>query len=234
MSAQRIALVTGANQGIGLEVARQLAAKGFHVFLTARDAEAGAKAAASLQEHGVTVSFVQLDVADPQSVERAAKTVAAAIDRLDVLVNNAGLLEDSEGDVLQTDPCLVLKTIDTNALGPLRVTQAFAALLEKSEGGRVINVSSGAGALHDMNSYAPAYSISKTTLNAVTRQLAAALKSRGVVVNAVSPGWVRTKMGGAGAPRSVKQGAEGIVWLALKAPKDLTGQFIQDHGPIPW
>lgn len=234
MSAQRTALVTGANQGIGLEVARQLAAKGFHVFLTARNAEAGAKAAASLQEHGVTVSFVELDVADAQSVERAAKTVASTVNHLDVLVNNAGVLEDEDADVLQTDARVVLKSIDTNALGPLRVTQAFAPLLEKSESGRVINVSSGAGALHDMDSYAPAYSISKTTLNAVTRQLAAAFKNKGVVVNAVSPGWVRTKMGGPGAPRTVKQGAEGIVWLALKAPKDLTGQFIQDHGPIPW
>jgi NAD(P)-dependent dehydrogenase (short-subunit alcohol dehydrogenase family) len=128
----------------------------------------------------------------------------------------------------------VLKTIDTNALGPLRVTQAFAPLLLKSESARVINVSSGAGALHDMDNYAPAYSISKTTLNAVTRQLAATLQRKGVAVNSVSPGWVRTKMGGTGAPRSIKQGAEGIVWLALKAPKDLTGQFIQDHHPIPW
>lgn len=234
MSTQRTALVTGANQEMGLEVVRQLAGKGFRVFLTARNAETGSKAAGLLQEQGADVSFVQLDIADPQSIKRAAKEISATIGHLDVLVNNAGVLEDSAGDALQTDPRLVLKTIEINALGPLRVTQVFAALLAKSESGRVINVSSGAGALHDMNSYAPAYSISKTTLNAVTRQLASALKSQGVAVNSVCPGWVRTRMGGAAAPRSVKQGAEGIVWLALKAPKDLTGQFIQDRRPIPW
>ena len=234
MSAQRTALVTGANRGIGLEVSRQLAGKGFHVFLTARNRKAGIKAAAALQEQGGKVTFVELDVVNPESIKRAAKEVAAAINHLDVLVNNAGVLANSDGDVLQTDPVVVLKTIDTNALGPLRVTQAFARLLGKSDSGRVINVSSGAGALHDMDNYAPAYSISKTALNAVTRQLAAALKSKGVAVNSVSPGWVRTDMGGTGAPRSVGQGADGIRWLATKAPKDLTGQFVQDRNTIPW
>src|SRR6266480_4024496 len=122
MSAQRTALVTGANRGIGLEVSRQLAGKGFHVFLTARNRKAGIKAAAALQEQGGKVTFVELDVANPESIKRAAKEVAAAINHLDVLVNNAGVLADSDGDVLQTDPVVVLKTIDTNALGPLRVT----------------------------------------------------------------------------------------------------------------
>jgi len=234
MPAQKTALVTGANRGIGLEVARQLAEKGFHVFLTARNPDSGSKAATTLQKQGGKVSFVELDVANTESIKRAAKEVADVTDHLDVLVNNAGVLEDSDGDVLQTDPERVLKTIDTNAVGPLRVTQAFAPLLAKSDSGRVINVSSGAGALHDMDSYAPAYSISKTALNAVTRQLAAAFKSKGVAVNSVSPGWVRTDMGGSGAPRSVEQGADGIVWLAINAPQDLTGQFVHDRRTIQW
>jgi len=234
MPAQKTALVTGANRGIGLEVARQLAEQGFHVFLTARNRDSGSKAATTLQKQGGKVSFVELDVANTESIKRAAKEVADATDHLDVLVNNAGVLEDSDGDVLQTDPERVLKTIDTNAVGPLRVTQAFAPLLAKSDSGRVINVSSGAGALHDMDSYAPAYSISKTALNAVTRQLAAAFKSKGVAVNSVSPGWVRTDMGGSGAPRSVEQGADGIVWLAINAPQDLTGQFVHDRRTIQW
>jgi len=234
MTTQKTALVTGANKGIGLEIARQLSEFGFHVFLTARKRVAGMKAATLLAKEGSRPSFVELDVSDPASVKRAAKEVAAATDHLDVLVNNAGVLEDGEGDVLKTDPELVQQTIDTNTLGPLRVTQAFWPLLAKSDSGRIINVSSGAGALHDMDTYAPAYSISKTALNAVTRQSAAALKSKGIAVNSVTPGWVRTDMGGAGAPRSVQEGADSAVWLATEAPQDLTGQFIQDRRVITW
>ena len=233
MAKQKTALVTGANKGIGLEIARQLAAKGFHVFLAARKRKAGLKAAAMLQKGGKG-DFVELDVNDPASVQRAAKEVAAATDQLNVLVNNAGMLEDGDGDVLKTDPKLVQETIETNTLGPLRVTQAFWPLLAKNRSGRIINVSSGAGALNDMETYAPAYSISKTALNAVTRQTAAALKSKGVAVNSITPGWVRTDMGGTGAPRSVQEGADTVVWLATEAPKDLTGQFIQDRRVTPW
>ncbi|MDB6108890.1 MAG: short-chain dehydrogenase/reductase [Pedosphaera sp.] len=234
MAKQKTALVTGANKGIGLEIARELAERGFHVFLSARKRDAGLKAAAMVQKQGAKADFVELDVSDPASVKRAAKEVAAAADHLDVLVNNAGMHEDGDGDVLTTDPKLVRETIETNALGPLRVTQAFWPLLAKSDAGRIINVSSGVGALHDMESYAPAYSISKTALNAVTRQSAAALKSKGVAVNSVTPGWVRTDMGGTGAPRSVQEGADSVVWLATEAPKDLTGQFVQDRRVIPW
>jgi len=234
MPVEKTALVTGANRGIGLEVSRQLARKGFRVFLTARNHVAGSKAAAILHQEGGKVSFVELDVANRDSIRRAAKEVAGATDHLDALINNAGVLPESDGDVLQTDPETLLQTINTNALGPLRVVQAFTPLLARSNSGRIINVSSGAGALHDMENYAPAYSISKTALNAVTRQLAAAFKNKGVTVNSVSPGWVRTDMGGSGAPRSVEQGADGIVWLATEAPEDLTGQFIQDGQTIPW
>jgi NAD(P)-dependent dehydrogenase (short-subunit alcohol dehydrogenase family) len=234
MAERKTALVTGANKGIGLEVARQLAEQGFHVFLAARKRGAGLKAAAMLQKQGGKASFVELDVSDPASVKRAAKEVAAAADRLDVLVNNAAMLGDADSDVLKTDPKLVQKTLETNTLGPLRVTQAFWPLLAKSGSGRIINVSSGAGALNDMETYAPAYSISKTALNAVTRQSAAALKSKGVAVNSVTPGWVRTDMGGTGAPLSVQEGADSVVWLATEAPKDLTGQFIRDRRAIPW
>jgi len=232
MPSEKNALVTGANKGIGLEISRQLAEKGFHVFLTARKPDAGLKAAAKLQKQG-KATFIELDVTEPDSVKRAARELAAAVDHLDVLINNAAILED-DGGVLDIDPKEVQKTFETNTLGPLRVAQTLWPLLAKSDSGRIINVSSGVGALHDMESYAPAYSISKTALNAVTRQLAAALKSKGIAVNSVSPGWVRTDMGGSGAPRSVEQGAEGVVWLATEAPPSLTGQFIQDRHVIPW
>ena len=226
----RVALVTGAAKGIGFEVVRQLLARGVRVFLTGRNAEAGQKAAASLSGN---VSFVALDIADPGSSRRAAEEVARRTDRLDVLVNNAGILEKGDDSILTVSPELMKKTFGTNALGPLLVTQAFAALLAKSATPRVINVSSGAGQLGgELMHWAPAYSISKTALNSVTQQLAAALPT--VAVNSVCPGWVRTEMGGVEAPRSVQQGADTIVWLATDAPQSLTGRFLRDREVIDW
>ena len=234
MNEEKIALVTGAGKGIGLEVCRELAERGFRVFLSARNKKAGQEAVGALKKPGAKVDFLEMDVADPESVKRGAANLSASADHLDVLVNNAGILQDGSGTVLETDPALVLKTVDNNAVGPLRVTQAMAPLLGKSRSGRVINVSSGVGALNGMENYAPAYSISKTALNAVTRQLASALKPKGIAVNSVTPGHVRTDMGGQNAPRSVKQGADSIVWLATEAPQKLTGEFIQDRRTIPW
>jgi NAD(P)-dependent dehydrogenase (short-subunit alcohol dehydrogenase family) len=228
------ALVTGANKGIGFEVARQLAEKGFHVFLTARHRETGQQAAAQLQRTGAKISFVALDVADEASIKRAAQEVAARADHLDVLVNNAAILEDENLSVLDISTKLMQKTLLTNTVGPLVMAQAFYALLAKSGDGRIINVSSSAGSLSEMETYAPAYSVSKTALNAVTVQLAAQLKSEGIAVNAVCPGWVRTDMGGRGAPRSVQQGADTIVWLATEAPKNLSGKFFRDRKVMAW
>jgi NAD(P)-dependent dehydrogenase (short-subunit alcohol dehydrogenase family) len=228
------ALITGANKGIGFEVARQLGERGFYVFVAARNRDAGLKAAAALQKSGAKVSFVDLDVTNPKSIHTAAESLAEQIDHLDVLVNNAAILEDGDANILRVDTALAEKTFVTNTLGPLRVAQAFVPLLAKSRAGRIINVSSGAGQLSDMETYAPAYSISKTALNAVTRQLAAALRNKGIGVNSVCPGWVRTDMGGPNAPRSVAEGADTIVWLAIDAPRELTGKFFRDRKEIPW
>jgi NAD(P)-dependent dehydrogenase (short-subunit alcohol dehydrogenase family) len=227
-------LVTGANRGIGFEVTRQLAERSFHVFLAARHREAGQKALAALQKNGAKASLVELDASDPDSIKRAAQEVAATIDRLDVLVNNAAILEDERLSVLDIDAELMQKTLTVNTIGPLLVAQAFYPLLAKSDFGRVINVSSGSGALSEMGTYSPAYSISKTALNAVTVQLANAFKPKGIAVNSVCPGWVRTDMGGRHAPRSVAQGADTIVWLATEAPKSLTGKFLRDRKVIAW
>jgi NAD(P)-dependent dehydrogenase (short-subunit alcohol dehydrogenase family) len=229
-----IALVTGANKGIGLEVARQLAAKGWRVFLTGRSADSIQKAAASLAS--LTVHPLLLDVTDSHSIEAAVKTVSQTVNQLDALVNNAGILDDNDdvGTIFDVSADLLRRMFDTNTIGPLLVTQAFLPLLRKSPAARIVNVSSGSGQLTDMGTWAPAYSISKTALNGVTGQFASALKGSNIAVNAVCPGWVRTEMGGREAPRSVEAGAEGIVWLATEAPLSLTGQFVRDRQVIPW
>lgn len=230
LSMGKTVLITGANRGIGLEAARQLAARGFTVYLAARDKTAGKKAAASLKGD---VHSVVLDVTLPGSIRKATQELEAHCPALDVLVNNAGVLLDEDANMTTLDPALLYQTLQTNAFGPMRVSQAFLPLLRKSKEPRIINVSSAAGQLSGgLGTWAPAYSISKTTLNAVTCQFAAALPD--FAVNAISPGWVRTDMGGEGAPLSVEEGADIIVWLASEAPQSLTGKFLRDRSEIPW
>ncbi len=235
MTTEKIALVTGANKGIGLEIVRQLAKAGFQVFLTARDRQRGEEASKTLQQDGLSVEFLQLDVADETSIDKLAKELPSQIEHLDVLVNNAGIyLDASNASVLEVEPTLILQTLQTNTLGPLRLTQKLVPLLAKSNAGKVINVSSGGGQLTDMSDWAPAYSLSKTALNAVTGMMAAALRDKHIVVNSICPGWVCTDMGGSGASRSVQQGADTVTWLATEAPSDLTGKFLRDQKVIPW
>src|SRR5437667_4027080 len=234
---KRIALVTGANKGIGVEVARDLARKGFHVFLGTRDAEAGEAAAEKLRKEGEEdygeITVLKIDVSKPDSIRRAAEEFSRHSDRLDTLVNNAGILLDDDKDVLAVTPETFETTLRTNTLGPLLVSQAFVPFLKKSEAPRIVNVSSGGGQLADgADGWAPAYCISKTALNGVTSQLAAALPN--FAVNPVFPGWVRPDMGGANATRSVGEGASGIVWLAADAPQTETGKFWKDRKVIPW
>ena len=219
-----IALVTGASRGLGREVARRLAEAGYTVLAGMRD-PAKAKPLPGVQ-------VLPLDVSEPASIAAAAASVKSGQGRLDVLVNNAGILLDRTGDALTLDGDLLQRTLATNALGPLRMIQAFAPLMRR--GSRIVNVSSGGGQLSAPSTWSPAYCISKTTLNAVTVQLAEALKPRGIAVNAVCPGWVRTDMGGAEAPRSLQEGAESILWLVLEAGPDLSGGFWRDGGRIPW
>ena len=226
-------LITGANKGIGHEVARQLAASGFHVFIGARNAKAGRKAAEEITKKSGEATFLEIDVADNDNVTNAAREFSSSEDHLDVLVNNAGIIVDGDEAILEISDELIRKTLETNTLGVLRVTRAFVPLLRKSKAPRVINVSSGSGQLTDgADGWAPAYSISKTALNGVTSQLAAGLPK--FAVNAVCPGWVRTDMGGENASRSVEEGADTIVWLATEAPQELTGKFVRDRKEIPW
>jgi NAD(P)-dependent dehydrogenase (short-subunit alcohol dehydrogenase family) len=232
MKRAKTALVTGANKGIGFEVARQLARQGFRVFLGARNPEAGGAAAEKLRGDG-DVIFIEIDVSDAGSIQRAADELARQTDQLDVLVNNAGVLLDEDKSALTITPEIFETTLRTNTLGPWLVAQAFAPLLEKSAEPRIVNVSSGGGQLEDgADGWAPGYCVSKTALNGVTAQLAAALPK--FAVNSVCPGWVRTDMGGENAARSVGEGAATIVWLAIEAPHDLTGKFVKDRKVIPW
>jgi len=229
----KTALVTGANKGIGHEVARQLGSKGFHVFVGARNSEKGQRATEALQDNGAGATFIPLDVSDPETIHNAVHLVSAAADHLDVFVNNAGVILEEDNSITQLDPDTVTKTLQTNTLGPLLVTQAFLPLLSRSNTPRVINVSSGGGQLAEgMDTWAPAYCLSKTALNAVTCLFAAALPD--FSVNAVCPGWVRTDMGGANATRSIEEGADTIVWLATEAPATLTAKFLRDRKVIAW
>ena len=229
----KTALVTGANKGIGREVARQLTGKGFRVFVGARNPGAGRKAADEIAKKGGKVTFLQLDIADNASVTAAARELSKTTDHLDVLVNNAGIMVDGDDAILEVSDDIFRKTIETNALGALRVTRAFVPLLARSKSPRVINVSSGGGQLTGgADGWSPAYCISKTALNGVTSQLAAALRK--FAVNSVCPGWVRTDMGGRNATRSVEEGADTIVWLASEAAQELTGKFLRDRKEIPW
>jgi NAD(P)-dependent dehydrogenase (short-subunit alcohol dehydrogenase family) len=232
MKNQKTALVTGANKGIGFEVTRELARLGLRVFLGARKVEAGQAAAAKLRSAG-DVIFVQIDISDENSIHAAASALSGETERLDVLVNNAGVLLDDDESALSITPKIFETTLRTNTLGPWLVSRAFVPLLEKSGAPRIVNVSSGGGQLEDgADGWAPAYCVSKTALNGVTVQLAAALPK--FAVNSVCPGWVRTDMGGENATRSVAEGAATIVWLATDAPHDLTGKFVKDRKVIPW
>jgi NAD(P)-dependent dehydrogenase (short-subunit alcohol dehydrogenase family) len=232
MARQRIAIVTGANKGIGFEVSRQLAKRGFRVFLGARNIKAGQDATEKLGHEG-KVSFLHIDVSEADSIGRAADEFSRSSDHLDVLVNNAGVLLDEDKTALGITPKIFDATLRTNTLGPLLVAGAFVPFLQKSEAPRIVNVSSGGGQLADgADGWAPAYCISKTALNGVTSQLAAALPE--FAVNSVCPGWVRTDMGGSNASRSVEAGANGIVWLAVDAPQNETGKFWRDRKVIPW
>jgi NAD(P)-dependent dehydrogenase (short-subunit alcohol dehydrogenase family) len=229
----RVALVTGANRGIGLEVCRQLAQRGYVAVLGARDSEKGERAAAHLREQDLDVRACQLDVSDPASVEAASGWIEAELGRVDAVVNNAAILYDTWQRGVDADLDQVRAALETNLLGAWRVVQALLALLRQSPAGRIVNVSSGGGALNDMGGGTPAYRTSKAALNALTRILAAELRADRILVNAICPGWVATDMGGAGG-RPIAEGAAGIVW-AVELPDDgPSGGFFRDGRALAW
>jgi NAD(P)-dependent dehydrogenase (short-subunit alcohol dehydrogenase family) len=223
-----VALVTGANRGIGRETARQLVERGYDVLLTARDE---AKAAAAAEEFGARP--LELDVSDPASIARAAAAIGDDPGRLDVLVNNAGVGTDWGTAGADPDFAAVQAALDTNFFGAYRLTVALLPLLRESEHPRVVNVSSGMGGIAEMGGWSPGYRVSKAALNAMTRILSTELADASVLVNSACPGFVNTDMGSQfGAKKPVEDGAAGIVWLATLADDGPTGGFFRDGKPI--
>lgn len=234
MSAQdRIAVVTGGNRGIGREVVRQLAGRGFTVILGSRDPVAGERAAAELAGEGLSVRAQRLDVTDTGTVERLAWDLVDRYGHLDVLVNNAAVHYDTWQRAQAADLGVVAEAWNVNLLGPWRMCLALLALLRRGQHRRIVNVSSEAGSLASMGAGTPAYSVTKAALNALTRVLAAELRPEGILVNAVCPGWVATDTGGPGG-RPVQDGAASVLW-AVDLPDDgPTGGFFRDGQPLPW
>jgi NAD(P)-dependent dehydrogenase (short-subunit alcohol dehydrogenase family) len=225
-----VALVTGAARGIGKEVARQLAERGYRVVLTARDE---AKAAAAAEEIAGEVTPLALDVADPASVQAMAAAVGRDPGRLDVLVNNAGVVLDGGTAGAEPDFDAIQATLDTNFFGAYRVTAALLPLLRRSEHPRIVNVSSGMGGVAEMGGWVPGYRVSKAALNAMTRILSTELAGDRFLVNSACPGFVASDMGSQwGAKKSVPDGAAGVVWLATLPDGGPTGGFFRDGEPV--
>ena len=239
MSSNKTALVTGGNKGIGFAICKGLLDKGFKVFLAARDTEKGKTAIEKLSTYSNSVQLVELDVTDDKSIKNAVDSVSQKTDSLDVLVNNAGIYPDLRGSeqgvhILTVSRNLLIKTMNTNAFSPVRLTQAFLFLLQKANNPKVINVSSGNGQLDGISANVPSYSLSKLALNGATILLSDALKSKNIAVYAMCPGWVKTDMGGSSAPRTSEEGADTAIWLATEASISESGKFFRNRTEQPY
>ncbi|MGO4502210.1 MULTISPECIES: SDR family oxidoreductase [unclassified Dyella] len=229
-----MALISGANRGLGFEISRQLAAEGVTVLLGARRPLAGEKAARQLRREGGTVVSVPLDVTSLECVRELAARIEGEYGRLDILINNAGAYFDVDNQASSVDLSLVRQALETNLIGAWQLTEAMLPLMQRHGYGRIVNVSSGCGANDSDGASCPAYRVSKAALNSHTRMLAAELAGSGILVNAVCPGWVATDMGGHGG-RPVADGAAGIVWAAMLPSRPaVNGGFFRDRQRIDW
>ena len=231
MTDNRVALVSGGNRGIGLEICRQLAGKGYTVVLGSRDEEQGREAAGKLDGD---VHARQLDVTDGDSVNRLVESIGEEFGSLDVLVNNAGIMNDDGQGGVDADLDRVRGALEANLFGAWRLCEAAVPLMRRGGYGRIVNVSSGLGALEDMGGGQPGYRLSKAGLNVLTRILSSELRGAGILVNSVCPGWVQTDMGGSNASRTVEAGADTPVWAATLQDSGPTGGFFRDRRPIAW
>lgn len=233
MVSNRTAFITGSNRGIGFEVARQLARVSHRVILGARDYEEGLEAKRILTREGFAAELKRLDVTDAATVLAAAVEIEAEFGRLDVLVNCAGVALDEQANAESVDIDRVRATMEVNLYGAWRMTQAVIPIMRRQRWGRIVNVSSGSASFRYERIGRPAYRLSKCGLNLLTAMLAQELKNEGILVNAVCPGWVATRMGGPGG-RPVDLGAAGIVWAATLPDDGPTGGFFRDGQLIPW
>lgn len=234
MAERRIALVTGGNRGIGLEVCRQLSQLGIHVLLGSRDPAKGEAAARELKTGGLDVEARPLDVASAQSVRECMSWIRGTVGRIDILVNNAGvMLEDADDDPLE-ELEIIRETMQTNVYGALLLSRLAIPIMKSRRYGRMVNLSSSMGSLSEMGAGYIAYRLSKAGLNVVTRVVAAETEGMGILVNSLDPGWVQTAMGGGRASRTLQQGAETVTWLATLPDNGPTGLFFRDRKPIPW
>jgi NAD(P)-dependent dehydrogenase (short-subunit alcohol dehydrogenase family) len=239
---QKIALVTGANKGIGFEISQQLANRKIKVLIGARDEEKGMDARNRLRRDGCDAHYINIDVKNPSSIKSSIEHIDTKFKRLDILVNNAGILIDPQLNYLELDLDTLNQTLVTNALGQMLLSQASVPLMKRNNFGRIVNMSSTLGSLTDMANpdsdyagiLAPAYRLSKTLLNGLTILLANEVRGTNILVNSACPGWVRTDMGGNEAPLSPVQGAETPVWLATLPDNEPTGGFFRDKQPIGW
>lgn len=241
MTNQKVAVVTGANRGIGLEISRQLAKNGFLVVLTSRDEKKGLTACDCLRKEELPVRYHQLDITHAASIEKLAAFLENEFGRCDVLVNNAGIFPDlkvvhkgSSLSIFNVKLDTIREAMETNVYGTLLVTQALIPIMKKNNYGRIVNLSSGMGQLSEMNGGYPGYRISKTAVNAVTRIFADELKDVNILINSMCPGWVKTEMGGPDAPGTVEEGADTAVWLAMLEDAAQTGKFFRDKKEIDW
>jgi NAD(P)-dependent dehydrogenase (short-subunit alcohol dehydrogenase family) len=233
-TAKRVALVTGSNRGIGFDICRQLGQAGYVVVVTARDAVKGERAQQTLRSDGVEAHFHLLDVTDADGARQAAGFVARKLGRLDALVNNAAVSLDAAELLEHVDLDIMRRTLDANLLGALRCCQAFLPMMRAQGYGRIVNVSSGRASFSKLASGGGCYRISKAALNALTVILADEVKEANILVNAMTPGWVRTRLGGIRAPRSTSKGAEAAVWLAMLPDDGPRGKFFKDREEFPW
>ncbi|HLN52073.1 MAG TPA: SDR family NAD(P)-dependent oxidoreductase [Lentimicrobium sp.] len=229
----KVILITGANRGIGYEIALQTGLLGFEVIVSGRDSKKIQKAAIELATLGINTSTLLMDVSNQESIHTAFEELKSRNIRPDVLVNNAGISPKGDHRLTTDDESILQTVLNTNSLGPLRISKTFLPILKRP--GRIIMISSSGGVLNGpVPGWSPAYCVSKTMLNSFTKQLAYDLRNDNIAVNAVCPGWVKTDMGGTGATRPVEKGAETPVWLVSESPQSLTGKFLKDKKEIPW
>jgi NAD(P)-dependent dehydrogenase (short-subunit alcohol dehydrogenase family) len=231
---KKVAIVTGANRGIGFETCRQLSQLGIVTILTSRDEAKGRSAVSSLRIDDSDLLFHQLDVADKDSIVRLRKFVSDKFNRCDILVNNAGVFLDRGVSILNLEEEILKQTIQINSLGAFNMYQEFLPLMQAAGYGRIVNVSSAMGSISAMGGGSAAYKLSKLLMNGMTRIMAAEIGQDDIKINAMAPGWVRSDMGGSNAPRTLSQGADTIIWLATLPADGPSGGFFEDRTPAAW